>query len=259
MLLGRAFPGATARSPLCGDRDGRPDGEILYSTNAETRLHPASLTKMLTLYIAFDAIERGEISLDTMVKVSKHAAAEPPSKLGLKPGQKIQLRYLIRAAAVKSANDAATAIGEAISGSEDAFAKRMNRTAKALGMKNSTFKNANGLTAPGHLSTAHDMTILGRRLFYDFPQYYNIFSRARPMRAWPRSTTPTAASSTATRAPTGSRRATRTRRFQPDRFGGTRQQALIATVFGASRRPTATPRWPSCWTSASRKRPTTRP
>jgi D-alanyl-D-alanine carboxypeptidase len=132
---------------------------------------------MLTLYIAFEAIERGEISLDTMVKVSKHAAAEPPSKLGLKAGQKIQLRYLIRAAAVKSANDAATAIGEAISGSEEAFAKRMNRTAKAIGMKKSTFKNANGLTREGHLSTARDMTVLGRRLFYDFPQYYNIFSR----------------------------------------------------------------------------------
>jgi D-alanyl-D-alanine carboxypeptidase len=152
-------------------------GETIYANNADTRLYPASLTKMLTLYIAFEAIERGEISLDTMVKVSKHAAAEPPSKLGLKAGQKIQLRYLIRAAAVKSANDAATAIGEAIGGSEEKFAKRMNRTAKALGMKDSTFKNANGLTREGHLSTARDMTILGRRLFYDFPQYYNIFSR----------------------------------------------------------------------------------
>jgi len=152
-------------------------GEVLYETNSETRLHPASLTKMLTLYIAFEAIERGEISLDTMVKISKHAAAEPPSKLGLKAGQKIQLRYLIRAAAVKSANDAATAIAEAISGSEAAFSKRMNRTAKAIGMKKSTFKNANGLTREGHLSTARDMTVLGRRLFYDFPQYYNIFSR----------------------------------------------------------------------------------
>jgi D-alanyl-D-alanine carboxypeptidase len=152
-------------------------GEVLYANNADTRLHPASLTKMLTLYITFEAIERGEISLDTMVKVSKHAAAQPPSKLGLRAGQKIQLRYLIRAAAVKSANDAATAIGEAISGSEAKFAQRMNRTAKAIGMKSSTFKNANGLTAEGHLSTARDMTVLGRRLFYDFPQYYNIFSR----------------------------------------------------------------------------------
>jgi D-alanyl-D-alanine carboxypeptidase len=174
MLL---LPGTVRAAPYAALVMDARTGEVLYSTNADTRLHPASLTKMMTLYIAFEAVEHGEISLDTMVRISKHAAAEPPSKLGLKAGQKIQLRYLIRAAAVKSANDAATAIGEAISGSEAAFAKRMNRTARAIGMKNTTFKNANGLTAEGHLSTARDMTVLGRRLFYDYPQYYNIFSR----------------------------------------------------------------------------------
>jgi D-alanyl-D-alanine carboxypeptidase len=152
-------------------------GEVLHSRNADTRLHPASLTKMMTLYIAFEAIERGEISLDQKVLVSQKAAAEPPSKLGLKAGQRIALRYLIRAAAVKSANDAATAIAEAIEGSEAAFARRMNRTANALGMTRTTFKNAHGLTESGHLSTARDMTTMGRRLFYDYPQYYNIFSR----------------------------------------------------------------------------------
>ncbi|MGB8621283.1 MAG: D-alanyl-D-alanine carboxypeptidase family protein [Paracoccaceae bacterium] len=152
-------------------------GEVLYSQNADTRLHPASLTKMMTLYITFEAVEHGEISLDDMVTISKHAAAEPASKLWMKPGQKIKLRYLIRAAAVKSANDAATAIGEAIEGSEAAFARRMNRTAKALGMTRTTFKNANGLTREGHLSTARDMTTLGRHLFFDFPDYYNLFSR----------------------------------------------------------------------------------
>lgn len=152
-------------------------GKVLHSSNADTRLHPASLTKMMTLYIAFEAIERGEISLDTMVKVSRNAAAEPPSELGLAAGQRIKLRYLIRAAAVKSANDAATAIGEAISGSEAAFARRMNRTAKSMGMTRTTFKNAHGLTRDGHLSTARDMTILGRHLLYDFPEYYNLFSR----------------------------------------------------------------------------------
>jgi len=152
-------------------------GEVLHSRNADTRLHPASLTKMMTLYIAFEAIEHGEISLDTKVRISKHAASMPPSKLGLRAGQRIKLRYLIRAAAVKSANDAATAIGEAISGSEAAFARRMNRTAKALGMSRTTFKNMNGLTASGHLSTARDMTTLGRHVFYDYPDYYNLFSR----------------------------------------------------------------------------------
>lgn len=152
-------------------------GEQLYSQNADTRLHPASLTKMMTLYIAFQAIQRGEITLDSMVTVSSNASSEPPSKLGLKTGQQIKLRYLLRAAAVKSANDAATAIGEAISGSEEAFAVRMNRTAAAMGMTNTTFKNANGLTQSGHLSTARDMSVLGRHVIYDFPQYYNLFSR----------------------------------------------------------------------------------
>ncbi|UWQ19481.1 serine hydrolase [Jannaschia sp. M317] len=152
-------------------------GEVLRSRNADTRLHPASLTKMMTLYIAFEAVRRGEITLDTQVRISRNAANEPPSKLGLRAGQKIALRYLIRAAAVKSANDAATAIGEAISGSESAFAERMTMTARALGMTSTTFRNAHGLTQSGHMSTARDMTVMGRRLFYDYPQYYNLFSR----------------------------------------------------------------------------------
>lgn len=152
-------------------------GKVLHSRNADTRLHPASLTKMMTLYVAFEAIKHGEISADTVVTITGKAAAEPPSKLGLRKGQKIKLRYLIRAAAVKSANDAATAIGIAISGSEAAFARRMNRTAKALGMTRTHFKNAHGLTESGHLSTARDMTTLGRHLFYDHPGYYNLFSR----------------------------------------------------------------------------------
>lgn len=152
-------------------------GEVLYSSNADTQLHPASLTKMMTLYVAFEAIENGEITLDTPVRISPKAASKPPSRLGLKAGQKIKLRYLIRASAIKSANDAATAIGEAIEGSEAAFARRMNRTAKAMGMTRTHFKNMSGLTESGHLSTARDMTILGRQLFYDFPQYYNLFSR----------------------------------------------------------------------------------
>lgn len=177
-----AFSALLATSPISAAPyasiviDAR-SGEVFYSENADTRLHPASLTKMMTLYIAFEEIERGNISLDSMVTITKHAAAQPPSRLGLRAGQKIQLRYLIRAAAIKSANDAATAIGEFISGDEPSFAKRMTRTAKALGMSNTTFKNANGLTAQGHLSTARDMTILGRHLFYDFPEYYNLFSR----------------------------------------------------------------------------------
>ncbi|MDE0696695.1 MAG: D-alanyl-D-alanine carboxypeptidase [Boseongicola sp.] len=152
-------------------------GEVLHSRNADTRLHPASLTKMMTLYVVFDAVERGEISLDQKVRISRKAAKEPPSKLGLREGQKVKLRYLIRAAAVRSANDAATALGEAVSGSEAKFARRMNDMAKAMGLNKTTFRNAHGLTEQGHLSTARDMTVLGRHLFYDFPDYYNLFSR----------------------------------------------------------------------------------
>ncbi|MGE4612691.1 MAG: D-alanyl-D-alanine carboxypeptidase family protein [Paracoccaceae bacterium] len=152
-------------------------GEVLHSRNADTKLHPASLTKMMTLYIVFHEVEAGRMSLDQKITISRNAASEPPSKLGLRSGQKIALRYLIRAAAVKSANDAATALGEAVSGSEAAFAKYMTATARVMGMSNTTFKNAHGLTASGHVSTARDMATLGRRLFYDFPDYYNLFSR----------------------------------------------------------------------------------
>lgn len=156
--------------------DGRT-GQTLYAQNADTPLHPASLTKMMTLYLAFAAIEQGRVRLDSKFTVSSHAASMPPSKLGLRPGQQIELRYLIRAAAVKSANDAATVIGENLAGSEPAFAAQMTSTARALGMRSSKFRNANGLSVDGHYSSAHDMTILGRHLFYDFPQYYSIFSR----------------------------------------------------------------------------------
>lgn len=170
-------PSPTVAAPYAAVVVDARTGEVLHSRNADTRLHPASLTKMMTLYIAFEAVRNGEISLDTKVRISRNAAAEPPSKLGLKSGQRIAFRYLIRAAAVKSANDAATAIGEAISGSEAAFARRMTRTAKALGMSRTTFKNAHGLTESGHLSTARDMTTMGRHILYDYPEYYHLFSR----------------------------------------------------------------------------------
>ncbi|MFV1441102.1 MULTISPECIES: D-alanyl-D-alanine carboxypeptidase family protein [unclassified Phaeobacter] len=175
-MVATAPPSAMAAPYAAMVIDART-GEVLHSRNADTRLHPASLTKMMTLYIAFEAIRNGEISLDTEVKISRNAASEQPSKLGLKAGQRIAFRYLIRAAAVKSANDAATAIGETLAGSEAAFARRMTRTAKALGMSRTTFKNAHGLTQNGHLSTARDMTTLGRHLLYDYPEYYNLFSR----------------------------------------------------------------------------------
>jgi D-alanyl-D-alanine carboxypeptidase len=152
-------------------------GQVLKAINADTRVYPASLTKMMTLYIVFDQIQRGRLSLDQEITVSANAADEAPSRLGLRAGQKIELRYLIRAAAIKSANDAATAMGDYIGGSEPGFAAIMNQYARAMGMTNTTFKNANGLPRDGHMTTARDMATLGRRLVYDFPQYYNIFGR----------------------------------------------------------------------------------
>ncbi|WP_085306746.1 D-alanyl-D-alanine carboxypeptidase family protein [Planktotalea arctica] len=172
-----ALPLSVSAAPYAAFVMDARSGEVLHARNADTRLHPASLTKMMTLYVAFQAIENGEIGLDTTVTISANAAAEQPSKLGLRAGQRIKFRFLIRASAVKSANDAATAIGEILEGSEAAFARRMTRTAKALGMSKTTFKNAHGLTEAGHLSTARDMSILGRHMLYDYPEYYNLFSR----------------------------------------------------------------------------------
>ncbi len=121
-------------------------GEVLYEKNADTRLYPASLTKMMTLYITFQAIEAGEVSLDSEITVSKNAASQPPSRLGLRAGQKIKLRYLIRAAAVKSANDAAAAIGDALGGNEENWAARMTATAWARSRAPATWAAATSPT-----------------------------------------------------------------------------------------------------------------
>ena len=178
LLTFSVFPGLSGASEKYAAvvMDAR-NGHVIHSRYATKSLHPASLTKLMMLYIAFEAIESGEIDVDKLVTISRHAASEPPSSMGLVAGTKVKLRYLIRGAAVRSANDAATAIAEAISGSEGAFIKRMNRTAKALGLHNTHFKNAHGLTESGHKSTAMDMTLLGRHIIYDYPEYYNLFAR----------------------------------------------------------------------------------
>ncbi|MEM9321102.1 MAG: D-alanyl-D-alanine carboxypeptidase family protein, partial [Pseudomonadota bacterium] len=153
------------------------NGAILHQDNADARLHPASLTKMMTAYLAFEAVRDGRLKLDQRVTVSRNAAREPPSRIGLKQGQRVRVRDLIRATVVRSANDAATVLAEAIAGSEKAFGLRMTAKAKALGMSRTRFFNAHGLTRNGHLSTARDMAILARHLLFDFPQYYNLFGR----------------------------------------------------------------------------------
>ena len=152
-------------------------GEFLYGKNYRKRLHPASLTKMMTLYLTFNELKNDRIELDELVTISSNASNEPPSKLGLKKGQKVSVRNLLRGAAIRSANDAATALGEFISGSENKFADYMTLTAREMGMKDTIFQNAHGLTSSKHLSTPRDMAILARRLIYDFPEYYNLFGR----------------------------------------------------------------------------------
>ena len=153
------------------------NGDFLYGKNYNKKLHPASLTKMMTLYLAFNELKNNRIKLDQTVSISSNASKEPPSKLGLKKGQRVSVRNLIRGAAIRSANDAATALGELISGSENKFADYMTLAAQQMGMKDTTFKNAHGLTSAKHISTPKDMAILARRLIYDFPEYYNLFGR----------------------------------------------------------------------------------
>ena len=146
------------------------NGQEVFSKNSVKRRPPASLTKMMTLYLTFYAVENtGKLKLDQRVRISKKASGEPPSRLGLKAGNTETIRNLIRSAALKSANDSATALAEAISGSELKFAEYMTRSAKLMGMENTRFKNAHGLTEKGHYSTASDLAILARRLYTDFP------------------------------------------------------------------------------------------
>ena len=151
--------------------------EVLHCEECDTKMHPAGLTKLLTLYVVFSKIENGEFELDDRVTVSRKASAELPAKLGLLPGQQIRIRYLIRATAVMGSNDTSTALAEHIAGSEAEFSQLMNATAKKLGMTNSTFLNAHGVTQTGHLSTARDIAVILRRLLFDFPEYFNLFSR----------------------------------------------------------------------------------
>jgi D-alanyl-D-alanine carboxypeptidase len=129
----------------------------------------------MTIYLAFDAIKRGEIALDTVTTVSKHAAAQPPSTLNLKEGQRITIANLIRGTAIRSANDAAMALAEAVSGSERAFVQRMNATAQALGMTNTTYRNPHGLTAEGQMTTARDVAVLVRHLWTNYPEHFGLF------------------------------------------------------------------------------------
>ena len=151
-------------------------GRVLFSRNADNLRYPASLTKIMTLYLLFEDIEAGKISLKSRIPVSKRAAGRSPSKLYLKPGQSINAEQAIYALVTKSANDVATAVAEKLAGTEQKFAKRMTRKAKSLGMTRTTFMNASGLPNRRQRSTARDMARLAIAIRRDFPQFYKFFS-----------------------------------------------------------------------------------
>ena len=153
----------------------RNTGKTLHAKNADALRYPASLTKMMTLYVVFDLIESGRLTYKTTLRVSKNAAAQQPSKLGLKPGTKISVRTAIRALVTKSANDVAVTVAENLAGTEAKFANIMTWKARQIGMKNTVFKNASGLPNRKQLTTARDMAILGERLMSDFPKHYRFF------------------------------------------------------------------------------------
>jgi len=151
-------------------------GKVLYSEDADSLRYPASLTKMMTLYLTFEALEAGKISKSTPVPFSKRASAEPPSKLGVRAGNSITVEQAILALVTRSANDASTALGELLGGSEERFGRIMTNKARALGMTRTTYRNANGLPNTAQMTTARDQARLGIALRQHFPQYYSYFS-----------------------------------------------------------------------------------
>lgn len=150
-------------------------GETLLQSNAGAPWYPASLTKLMTIYIVFQELKAGRLVLQTPVPFSAHAASMPPAKLGLPVGQSITVEQALESLVAHSANDVAVALGERIGGSESGFAQRMTQTAKQLGMTATTFDNANGLPDPGNVTTARDLVLLAMALIRDFPQYYGYF------------------------------------------------------------------------------------
>ncbi len=151
-------------------------GRILYQRNAYAERHPASLTKMMTLYLLFEALKRGDVNLQTMLPVSEHAASQRPTNLHLTAGDMIPVDTAIRAIVVRSANDVAVAIAEALGGTEGHFAEEMTAKARELGMRDTFYHNASGLPDALQITTASDLLVLARHLAYDFPQYFPYFA-----------------------------------------------------------------------------------
>jgi D-alanyl-D-alanine carboxypeptidase len=150
-------------------------GEVLHAQNADARRSPASLTKMMTLYLLFEALENGKVKMDTRMPVSAKAAIQPQTNISLSPGETVPVATAIRALIIRSANDVAVVVAESLGGSEAGFAKIMNAKARALGMRNTNFENPNGLPNSAQVTTARDMAKLGIALKRDFPNYYSYF------------------------------------------------------------------------------------
>lgn len=171
-----AMAQASANPKYAGIVIDAKTGKTLYENSADAPRYPASLTKMMTLYLAFEAIDSGRISKETRVPVSANAAAEVPSKLGLRAGTTVTVEQVIKALVTKSANDAATALGEYLGGSEAKFAELMTQKARQIGMSKTVFKNAHGLPNSQQVTTARDMARLGIALREHFPHHYHYFS-----------------------------------------------------------------------------------
>jgi len=186
--LGGAIPTATAQVPylsLIPQNSSKyasivvdaKTGEVLYAKRADAPRYPASITKVMTLYLTFEALAAGKISMDDEVVFSPHAAAQSPTKLGIRAGDSITVLEAIQALCTLSANDAATALAEKLGGTEARFAALMTLRAQELGMTNTNFANANGLPNSRNLSTARDIAILSRAVMRDYPQYYRFFGQ----------------------------------------------------------------------------------
>jgi D-alanyl-D-alanine carboxypeptidase len=172
-LLAAGTAGAVTAPMLVVDVDS---GKVIYSQGATDPWYPASITKLMTTYVALDMVRQGRASMDQLLTISEAAAAEPPSKMGFRPGTQLTLDNALKIIMVKSANDVAWAIGENLGGSIEGFADRMNETAQRLGMRESHWYNPNGLPDPRQWTSARDMAVLGRALLRDFPENRDLFS-----------------------------------------------------------------------------------
>ena len=177
LILGAGTSPAQANNKYAAVVMDYETGEVLHSRRADVSLFPASLTKMMTLMMLFDALERGELRMDSQLPVSRRAADMPASKLGLRAGSTISVSQAIQAMSVRSANDVAVVIAEALGGTESGFGELMTKRARALGMRNTTFKNASGLPNSQQKSTARDMALLSQRMIRHYSKYYHYFSQ----------------------------------------------------------------------------------